>query len=160
MHGAAVNLLLLQDSDFLPDGTVHFQHLPAPAFGHEIRAAAGHAPPAGYTAGPAVAAAYWVRLTRTGDLFTGAVSPDGANWTLIGTETISMPATVYVGLAVTSHNDAALNCATFDSVGGAGGWAGATPTSPQDPDGGVNRRIGPQQAWLADRGHGGPRLER
>jgi hypothetical protein len=41
---------------------------------------------------------------------------DGVNWENIGTVTINLPASVYVGLAVTSHTNAALCAATFDNV--------------------------------------------
>jgi regulation of enolase protein 1 (concanavalin A-like superfamily)/phosphatidylserine/phosphatidylglycerophosphate/cardiolipin synthase-like enzyme len=68
------------------------------------------------TAGPFVAAPAWVRLQRTGTLFTASISMDGTNWTVVGTETIDMPATVLVGLPLTSHLDGAVATATLDSV--------------------------------------------
>lgn len=64
----------------------------------------------GYTA------PYWVRLVRSGSTLTGYRSPDGSNWTQIGSETISMATDVYVGLAVTSHDDSTLATATFSNV--------------------------------------------
>jgi len=48
---------------------------------------------------------HWVRLDRAGDLFTAYESGDGATWTVIGTDTVVMPQTLYVGLAVSSHNN-------------------------------------------------------
>ena len=54
----------------------------------------------------------WVRLVRAGDTFTSYHSEDGSAWTLIGTQTIAMPDTLNVGLAVTATNDAAL-CTEF-----------------------------------------------
>jgi regulation of enolase protein 1 (concanavalin A-like superfamily)/uncharacterized protein (DUF2141 family) len=68
------------------------------------------------TPGDAGAAPSWVRLVREGNLFSAYQSQDGSQWTLVGTDTISMPATVYVGLAVTSHNTAATATATFSNV--------------------------------------------
>src|SRR5260370_587301 len=66
---------------------------------------------------------YWLRLVRVGNIFTGYVSPDGVNWTQTGASTtISMAATVYIGLAVTG--DGYLEPATFDNVAVA---AGTTP---------------------------------
>src|SRR6185295_5856216 len=88
------------------------------------------------TAGPNAAAPYWVRLSRLGNVFTGSVSPDGVNWTLIGQETVPMASSVFIGIAVTSHNAAMLNCATVDSIGGTGGWAGATQKSGEGGGGG------------------------
>jgi endoglucanase len=72
-------------------------------------------------------APYWVRLVRTGNNFTGYRSVDGVTWIQQGTTTtISMAATVYVGLALTSHNNSTLGVATFDNVT-APGWTDATP---------------------------------
>ncbi|MEV0634400.1 putative Ig domain-containing protein [Streptomyces sp. NPDC050619] len=46
---------------------------------------------------------YWVRVTRKGRRCTGAISPDGIRWTVVGsTEVDGMPRTVYAGLALTS----------------------------------------------------------
>ncbi len=56
----------------------------------------------------------WLKLIRTGNTFTGYGSPDGSNWTLLGTATITMPTTVYIGLAVSGAGY--LEPATFDSV--------------------------------------------
>ena len=67
--------------------------------------------PGSYTTPPG-----WVRLARSGNTFSAYESTDGANWTLVGTETIDMPAGVYVGLAVTSHNTSMTATATFTDV--------------------------------------------
>ena len=61
-------------------------------------------------------AAYWVKLVRRGNIFTSYCSPDGVNWTQVASQTISMGTNVYIGLAVTSHNDGTLCTATFDNV--------------------------------------------
>ncbi len=58
----------------------------------------------------------WVRLTRSGSIITSYVSVDGANWTLVSSATITMGATVNVGLAVCSHNNSTFSTATFDNV--------------------------------------------
>jgi regulation of enolase protein 1 (concanavalin A-like superfamily) len=58
----------------------------------------------------------WVRLTRSGSLFTSYVSANGTTWTQIGQATIAMGATVTVGLPVTSRNDSVISTATFDNV--------------------------------------------
>ncbi len=68
------------------------------------------------TEGPGGEAPGWVRITREGALFTAYHSTDGSTWRLVGTETISMAATVYVGLAVTSHNETATATATMTNV--------------------------------------------
>ena len=69
-----------------------------------------------HTAGPAVVAPYWVRLVRLGNRFEGYASADGATWTLIGVETNALPNTVYVGLAVTAHNNSLISTASFSGV--------------------------------------------
>ncbi|RIK82215.1 MAG: hypothetical protein DCC68_06955 [Planctomycetota bacterium] len=62
----------------------------------------------------------WLKLTRSGNTFTGYTSADGKTWTQLGSAvTISMSETVHVGLASTSANSEALNLATFDNV-----WVG------------------------------------
>jgi hypothetical protein len=58
----------------------------------------------------------WVRLVRTGSTFSGFVSDDGAAWTLVSLQTISMTSTVYVGLATASRTANQLTVATFDHV--------------------------------------------
>jgi hypothetical protein len=57
-----------------------------------------------------------VKLQRNGNLFSAYESANGVSWTLVGTESITMGTTVYVGLAVTSHNTSASATCTFDSV--------------------------------------------
>src|SRR6266542_2610191 len=71
-----------------------------------------------HTGGPSVTAPYWVRLTRTGNVFRGYASANGASWTLIDTITNSMGGDVFAGLAVTAHNNGALNTSVFADVSG------------------------------------------
>jgi len=56
----------------------------------------------------------WLRITRTGDSFTGEFSTDGTNWTVSGTNTIVMADPVYIGLANTSHLAGTLSTTVFD----------------------------------------------
>ncbi len=70
-----------------------------------------------HTAGAAVKAPYWVKLTRSGNDFSAYQSVDGKTWVQVGSRiTIGMGASVYVGLALTSHNNSALATATLDNV--------------------------------------------
>lgn len=46
----------------------------------------------------------WLRLKRTGNVFCGYVSQDGQLWMLYGSLTLPLEGTVYVGIAVTSHD--------------------------------------------------------
>lgn len=62
------------------------------------------------------AAPVWLRIVRKGSQFTASRSTDGATWKVMGTTTVSMPSTIYVGLAVTSHNASARTTASFSNV--------------------------------------------
>jgi hypothetical protein len=68
------------------------------------------------SAGPAGGAPGWVRVVREGSLFTAYHSADGARWTLVASDRISMPANVYIGLAVSSDNPVTPATATLASV--------------------------------------------
>ena len=75
----------------------------------------------GYTSedpvfGPKVPPPYWIKLVRSGDVFTGYTSPNGSTWTAIDSRTIAMSPAIYVGLALTSHNNTKLATATIDNV--------------------------------------------
>jgi hypothetical protein len=68
--------------------------------------------------GPLGAAPVWLRLVRTGSTFKTFTSPNGTTWTPINTSTVTMPATINVGLAVNSHvaSTPTLAAGVFDSV--------------------------------------------
>jgi hypothetical protein len=68
------------------------------------------------TNGPLAAAPYWVKLVRQGTLLSGYSSPDGVTWTLVGTDTVTMTTSLFVGLPVTSHWNAVVGTDTIDSV--------------------------------------------
>lgn len=56
---------------------------------------------------PEFAVAYpntWIRLQRMNNQFTGYYSSDGKTWKEYTTFTLALPSTIYLGLAVTSHN--------------------------------------------------------
>jgi subtilisin family serine protease/regulation of enolase protein 1 (concanavalin A-like superfamily) len=78
------------------------------------RTVAGGSTTASATAG--IRAPYWVKLVRRGSVFTASISADGINWVQVGSSTISMTGTVYLGLVVNSRNNAALCTATLDQV--------------------------------------------
>ncbi|GAB6989215.1 PQQ-dependent sugar dehydrogenase [Paenibacillus pini] len=58
----------------------------------------------------------WVNLERKGNVIKGYVSNNGLNWGDLGNLTINMNASLYVGLAVSSHSVSKLSTATFDQV--------------------------------------------
>lgn len=72
--------------------------------------------PSLHTAGGAGAAPVWVKLERRGTAVTAFRSADGVSWTMIGSETMSLPSTFYVGVAVTSHDPGVLAAAVFERV--------------------------------------------
>ena len=60
---------------------------------------------------------YWIKLTRSGNVFSMYGSTTGVNWTLLGTsQTVSMAPSVYIGLAVSNRTTSSLATATFDNV--------------------------------------------
>ncbi|HEX2551087.1 MAG TPA: PKD domain-containing protein, partial [Nocardioidaceae bacterium] len=84
--------------------------------------------------GPAHGAPYWVRIRRTGDTLAGFASDDGSNWTTIGSQTISMAASVTIGLCVTAHNNSKIAGAGFDHVDWTGGGGAVFDPSKLGPD--------------------------
>lgn len=74
-------------------------------------------------------APYWVKLERTtGGLIRAYHSPDGTNWTRFNLQSVVMTMPVYAGLAVTSHDAAAVCEGVFSNVtitatGADGPWA-------------------------------------
>ena len=58
----------------------------------------------------------WVRIVRSGTTFTGYRSADGSNWTSVGSVSITMGASAFIGLAATAHNNGVLTTAAFDGV--------------------------------------------
>jgi hypothetical protein len=69
----------------------------------------------------------WLRLVRTGNLIEGFWSTNGTTWVLVGSETIPMAATVYVGMAATSHNTGTATTVVYDNL------AVTTPSPNQPP---------------------------
>jgi len=58
----------------------------------------------------------WLRLARSGGQVIASWSTNGTTWTQIGTTSTTLPATMYAGLPVLSHDPTVLNTATFDNV--------------------------------------------
>jgi regulation of enolase protein 1 (concanavalin A-like superfamily) len=69
-----------------------------------------------HTAGAFVGAPVWLKLTRLGNVIAAYASGDGLAWTFVGQDTFSLPTTVLVGLAVSSHDTSTLAQGTFDQV--------------------------------------------
>ena len=56
----------------------------------------------------------WLRLLKEGDRVEGSSSVDRTNWTKIGEGTVPLEQEWLAGLAVTAHNNSAVNMATFE----------------------------------------------
>jgi alpha-D-xyloside xylohydrolase len=78
-------------------------------------------------------APYWVKLTQSGNTFTGYYSTNGVNWTQLGaSQTITMGSSVLAGMATTSHDNSNTAVATYTqvSVVPTGQWAAVDIGSP------------------------------
>ena len=58
----------------------------------------------------------WVKLVRASSNITASSSPDGINWTKIGSGPVPMASNCYIGLVVSSGGTAVLNASVFDNV--------------------------------------------
>lgn len=100
LDGGSKNAML----EVKPGNTTHFQYRTAKDGGSNS------------VTGPSGSTWRWLRLTRTGNSIKAEVSTNGSSWTTVGTQTVTMGATVYVGMATTSHNNLRLNSAVFSNV--------------------------------------------
>ena len=65
-----------------------------------------------------ITAPVWVEVVRSSDQFSGYYSYDGTHWIQVGSAaTLEMAGPALVGLAVSAHNNAALNTSTFTNAG-------------------------------------------
>jgi N-acetylneuraminic acid mutarotase/fibronectin type 3 domain-containing protein len=67
-------------------------------------------------AGATGTAGVWLKLTRSGSLFTAYTSTDGVTWATVGSATVTMVNDVTAGLAVTAHDNTKRSTATFANV--------------------------------------------
>lgn len=85
----------------------------------------------------------WLRLQRVGDSFSGFGSFDGQTWQSLGAASITMPSTVLVGFAVSSHQTNATAVAKFREPSVvSGGTVVSSVTLPFEPLGPSSRRTG------------------
>jgi hypothetical protein len=106
-----------------------------------------------------IALPYWVRLTRTGSLFTGAQSADGVNWQpmfqsgspdLPSERDIAMIPDVHIGLAVTSHQTGESVVAIFSEVTTTGNVTGPWMSEAIGADTHPDNQAAPMYLVLAD----------
>jgi regulation of enolase protein 1 (concanavalin A-like superfamily)/fibronectin type 3 domain-containing protein len=102
----------------------------------------------------------WLRLKRQGSVFSGYRSTDGARWTLIGSRSLTVPQTVYFGMAVTSHNAQRTVVAQFRDLADV---PPELPSAPAAPTGLVASSSSTSQVeltWDRSAGATGYRVER
>ena len=58
----------------------------------------------------------WVRLVRVGNTITASRSTNGTTWTTIGSATVTLASSCYIGIAVSSGSTTTLNTSVFDNV--------------------------------------------
>lgn len=88
--------------------------------------------------------AQWIKLIRTGNIFTAQYSAEGKTWSDIKdattgakvSTTIAMGGSLYIGLCVTSHNVATTTTAEFTGAATTGGVSGVWQMAPigSDPE--------------------------
>jgi hypothetical protein len=59
---------------------------------------------------------YWLQMARVGNTFTASRSTNGTSWTTVGTASITMATSTYIGLAASSHTNSVLSTAVMDNV--------------------------------------------
>jgi len=58
----------------------------------------------------------WMRLKRTGEVFSSYTSPDGINWVQYTEFSMKMPKKIYLGMAATAHIKGATTLAKFRNL--------------------------------------------
>ncbi|MDP5169386.1 MAG: T9SS type A sorting domain-containing protein, partial [Bacteroidia bacterium] len=97
------------------------------AFQYRRAKGAATAPASGSWTGPTYAHPTWMKMTRVGNVISSFLSEDGNSWSLVDTVQISMKTNVYVGIALTSHNNLIYNTSTFDNIVFSGEAAASFP---------------------------------
>ncbi|MEW6155931.1 MAG: lamin tail domain-containing protein [Verrucomicrobiota bacterium] len=84
----------------------------------------------------------WLRLRRSGSLFTGYASLDGKAWQSLGSATLTFGSEVLFGLAVASHRSNSVATAEFRDFGPTSNATDFVFTKRSEPLGPSNRRTG------------------
>jgi regulation of enolase protein 1 (concanavalin A-like superfamily) len=136
-----LRLLSLAGTATMEAGLMLRESLSAPARHVAILAAAAgvtvrsRAAAGGTTRALAVSRGSWLRLERAGSVVTASISSDGTQWTVVSAQMQTLPATVYVGIAVTSRTANAVATAMVASMA-------VTATAPTMPSGWSSADVG------------------
>ncbi|MGE4179232.1 MAG: lamin tail domain-containing protein [Limisphaerales bacterium] len=84
----------------------------------------------------------WLRLRRIGSRFFGYAGMDGRQWELLGSAEINLPSTLWVGLAVASHDSGERTLARFRDLGTSTGDVIRNHAVDREPPGPSSRRTG------------------
>ena len=61
-------------------------------------------------------APYWLRIYNKGNMYQSYISPNGTDWTSLGSVTFSLGTNPYVGIAYTTHNNSTVDTAVVSDV--------------------------------------------
>jgi regulation of enolase protein 1 (concanavalin A-like superfamily) len=100
----------------LAPGSRHAMALTSAASGYAFQRRSETGAWSDHTDGGAGTAPGWVRLVRTAARVEAYRSVDGSHWVSMGSAAVNMADTVYVGIAVTSHDVAVAATAVIDSL--------------------------------------------
>src|SRR6185312_779958 len=84
----------------------------------------------------------WLRLQRVGNQFTGYASLDGQSWSQLGSVSLSLPTSIYFGMAVTSHNVNQATSAQMRDLAVTAATGGGPLALPWEPLGPSSRKTG------------------
>ncbi len=97
----------------------------------------------GGIAGPSASNPVWLKLVKSGSLYTGYYSLNGSTWTEVGSTSLNFTNSSYLaGLGVTSHDNGTSCTATFDNVSVTAAAGGALPAGWADADIGATTPAG------------------
>lgn len=100
----------------LTAGSAHASIFVSPGSGVSFQRRTATSGTSASTTTPGITAPRWVKIARSGNTLTASHSADGTSWTTLGSGTIPMASTIYIGLAVTSHANTTDCTAVFDNV--------------------------------------------
>lgn len=84
----------------------------------------------------------WLRLERVGNQFNGYASFDAQNWSRLGSSSVTLPATIFFGMAASSHNAIQTTSVRWRAWEGTSVRTIGTAALPWEPLGPSSRKTG------------------